>query len=1570
MLNFDWLNQLRAGRRSRRRYGKTGRQPLPQATEQLQVRTMLSGMAITAEAGAGDQDQVTHMTGTGDHHPDSGHMQMEAAAGSGQSGGMHGGMHGGVMKLAPAEGASHTVVVSGDWSDSSVWQNGTLPTDGADVYIPAGLILTVDGIIAETLHTIRIDGTLRFNTDVDTEIRVDTVLGSVDSRFEMGTANTPIADGVTARVTVADTGEIDRAWDPFGFSRGVLLQGSSSIHGAAMTSWATLNTAPLAGDTTLTLTTVPDNWKVGDSLVIAGTDADTTGDETVTISGLNGTLVSLDQTLQRDHLPPRAEFQIHVANTTRNAVIESENPALDRRGHVMFMHNRDVSVAFGGFYELGRSNKMEAPNDAELDENGLLREGTGTNVVGRYSVHFHRNGVQAGDGPATVTGSAIVGSPGWGFVNHSSYVEITDNVAHNVSGAAFVTEAGDEIGSFIGNLSIRTHGTGDHPTERADDFGHAGDGFWFQGAGVSIENNVATGATGSGLILYNDALSQPEGQRIEFLAENLPDPSVAGDAETVPVTLVPVRSFKGNTAYGSELGAQVYYHRTLIQVDTDQLDIAQSLQGTVADSVLEDMTIWNSVEGFSASYALDTIFRNFTIVNPHDEPGHVGFDASNAYNRAGHMYENLEIEGFETGLIPSSNGQVVINGGQFNNAQDIVIQEPRQTHRRMEINGDIQFGDLSGLQIDGDFVARQNIVMDADLRSAPDSAEEWYLLNDRVILNFGDHNGEQLFFAEQATDQVLYTGQPGQLNSDDPGLEVNPDHFGLTNAQLQDMFGSSFGGVLTTEDAVDMVDDGIIGPIGVAASDPGLLPDPDDPFVATPQGREDLFDAIAELQTLTQAEVDVLYASENAPEPHEVALIESLRAMSDVKVVAYVEEAEGLDIHRALQAIESLFDAENDDDEPGDEDGDTSDEEEDDDFGPDDDEEEADEDDPGSDDDDFGPDDDEGECEEDEESGPDEDDGAEDDSHILVAEGVEYGRGQLDGDSTPLTLDLYQPSSESESPRPLIVMIHGGGFIAGSSADMADHAHQMAERGYVVASISYRLNASEGDAAEPFLTMAEEGLAAVNPGEVPPASAVAAAMEDAARALNWLSDNAGAFGIDNSRIAIWGESAGAATALQSAYALDDYGVDVPQISAVVSHAGALGLDSLMEEGEASLFIVHGTDDETVPYIEAQQLQAQAQSVGISIELKAIEGAGHDVTMDQEVDGVTLFDSAASFLDTVLDHNTEHQEDDESEDVDGEANDLDNDALPPLESPQGAFTLTLSEYGDDIDIVIAGSELRVLSGEAATRHVDLSSVTSLTIEGSVSADFVLLDLEEASSLELESIIVNGGAGSDWIQVQGYREEIATTLTVNGDDGNDVVLVAASRSAVNLNGGDGDDRLDGGQGADNIDGGQGNDILLGRGGNDVLSGGDGNDRLKGHGGRDVLRGDDGNDVLKGGGGDDFLLGGDGRDRMRGQGGDDTMIGGDGADILKGGSGNDAVEFGTDDDIKQGGRGIDALITSNGSGREFAVLGQIITSNDFASVTSNSDGEEENPGPSAEDIDNIDLGFESVADWFDTI
>ena len=862
--------------------------------------------------------------------------------------------HCAAMALATPENATHKVVASGNWSDASTWENGVLPSDGDRVYIPASTTLTVDGVIEARLYTLRIDGTLNFATDVNTELRVDTLVGSPSSTFEMGTAENPIDDSVTSQVTIIDTGEIDRVFDPTGISRGIVLHGKVSIHGAAKTSWSTTANAPRAGDTTLTLSSLPSNWDIGDTLVIAGTNADATGDEVVTIASIDGATITLDRALEHDHVPPRDEFEVHVANTTRNARIESENTAIDRRGHVMFMHNRDVHVAFGGFYELGRTNKLEELDNSLLDENGALEEGTGTNQVGRYSVHFHRNGVKAAGGPSTVTGSAVVGSPGWGYVNHSSYVDFVDNVSYNVNGSAYNTEAGDEIGSFINNLSIRTHGTGGHPTERQgdQDFGHAGDGFWFQGAGITVEGNVASGAAGNGLILYNDGLDE-EGLGIrEFLAENLPDPSVAKGRTTVPVVLVPIKSFKGNTAYGSIQGARTYYHRTLIQLEDDQFDDAADLRGAFADSVIEDMTIWNTGVGFEVNYTLDTVFKNFTIVNSLDDPGEVGFTATNVYNRAGHTYENFEVEGFVTGLVPTRSGQVVIQDGKFNNANDIVIQEARQTHRRMEINGNIEFGDLEGLEVDGEFIARQNIVMTADLRTLVDSSAEWFFLSDYVILNFNDFSGEQLFYAQQAADVVLFPEQPEQIVPDDPGIEVDEQYLGLSNAQLQEMFGNSLGGTLPSEDAVELADDGIIGLIGSATPDPGVLPDVDDPFVVTQEERDDLVEVIRELRGLDSGQIDALFAALDQEVDAEAlrTIVNALLALDDSEIENHVAGLAFSEFNQTARGLDALLEGgEADDDEEADdedEDGGDGDQDEDDNEG---DEEEGDDEDGGTD---------------------------------------------------------------------------------------------------------------------------------------------------------------------------------------------------------------------------------------------------------------------------------------------------------------------------------------------------------------------------------------------------------------------------------------------------------------------------------------------------------------------------------------------------------------------------------------------------------------------------------------------
>ena len=364
--------------------------------------------------------------------------------------------------------ATHTVVASGNWSDASVWQNNTLPTAGARIVIPQGMTLTVDGQLREEFKTIRVDGTLRFATDVNTELRVDTIVSMPHGRFEMGTAANPIAAHVTARVVFADDGAIDQTWDPTQLSRGALLQGSVEIQGAGKTERITLSSQPVAGATSLELSQTPVGWRVGDQIVVTGTQG-STSDEVRTIQRIDGNRVILNQALQLDHITPKADLNVYVANKTRNVEFTSENTETLRRGHMMFMHTLDVKIANAAFNELGRTDKTRPLDDFsyEFDENAVGNAtsapvvfttipGEGTNVRGRYSIHFHRGGVDPNSTPAVIDGSVVAGSPGWGFVNHSSNVIMTDNVSYGVQGAAFYTEAGDEIGAMNGNIAIRT----------------------------------------------------------------------------------------------------------------------------------------------------------------------------------------------------------------------------------------------------------------------------------------------------------------------------------------------------------------------------------------------------------------------------------------------------------------------------------------------------------------------------------------------------------------------------------------------------------------------------------------------------------------------------------------------------------------------------------------------------------------------------------------------------------------------------------------------------------------------------------------------------------------------------------------------------------------------------------------------------------------------------------------------------------------------------------------------------------------------------------------------------------
>lgn len=111
----------------------------------------------------------------------------------------------------------------------------------------------------------------------------------------------------------------------------------------------------------------------------------------------------------------------------------------------------------------------------------------------------------------------------------------------------------------------------------------------------------------------------------------------------------------------------------------------------------------------------------------------------------------------------------------------------------------------------------------------------------------------------------------------------------------------------------------------------------------------------------------------------------------------------------------------------------------------------------------------------------------------------------------PLSLDLYR-RADAPSPRPVVVAIHGGSWRSGDLAQLPQAYAYLARRGYAVAAIEYRLA---------------------------PRDRFPAALEDVKAAIAWVKAQAGALGLDASRIALYGRSAGGHLALLAAYTAAD-----------------------------------------------------------------------------------------------------------------------------------------------------------------------------------------------------------------------------------------------------------------------------------------------------------------------------------------------------------------------------------------------------------------------------------------------
>ena len=104
------------------------------------------------------------------------------------------------------------------------------------------------------------------------------------------------------------------------------------------------------------------------------------------------------------------------------------------------------------------------------------------------------------------------------------------------------------------------------------------------------------------------------------------------------------------------------------------------------------------------------------------------------------------------------------------------------------------------------------------------------------------------------------------------------------------------------------------------------------------------------------------------------------------------------------------------------------------------------------------------------------------------------------------------------------------------------------------------------------------------------------------------------------------------------------------------------------------------------------------------------------------------------------------------------------------------------------------------------------------------------------------MIEAGDGDDYITINGEIED----STINAGEGNDVVDLYGTGNAT-IEGGGGDDELNGDEGNDTLLGGADDDILSGYGGNDILKGGDGDDILDAGVGIDNLYGGEGEDTF---------------------------------------------------------------------------------------------------------------------------
>ena len=236
---------------------------------------------------------------------------------------------------------------------------------------------------------------------------------------------------------------------------------------------------------------------------------------------------------------------------------------------------------------------------------------------------------------------------------------------------------------------------------------------------------------------------------------------------------------------------------------------------------------------------------------------------------------------------------------------------------------------------------------------------------------------------------------------------------------------------------------------------------------------------------------------------------------------------------------------------------------------------------------------------------------------------IQYGRAvTVSGSYMDLMLDIYKGTGDTLKTRPLVIFIHGGGFKDGDKVSNFGTllCGGLAKRGYLVASINYRLGTT--GTLESYYEAMIRGV------------------QDGKAAVRFFRRFSSLYGVDTTQIFVTGSSAGSITALHMAYLRQNEIPSYVNLSAlggtldgasgnagysslvdgVISNWGALVDYQYMKTGDVPVFCVHGLSDVTVPcdssfadgpfHYGSIIINNYAKSLGITTGIRLFSNAGH------------------------------------------------------------------------------------------------------------------------------------------------------------------------------------------------------------------------------------------------------------------------------------------------------------------------------------------------------------------------